>query len=268
MKSLSPGAPAFFVVVCLPTPLALGVTYVYDLWWLLLASIIYAKLLAVVGVQIGLHRYFAHRSFATSKAKHILLCCASVLSGTRVTSWALTHLHHHRNSNTDRDLHSPHVDSFLQATVLWPLRSRDWFNSKNMAGISPNLLRDKYVMFIHTHYNSIWATLIILSLLISWKVCLFALLFPASFVTLNSLVMTNGFSHMELPGSYRNFDTPDKSTNNKWVQAFQIGEGLHNNHHKYPSRYSQAVESHERDPVAWIVEKLFIETDSNSKYKL
>jgi len=144
----------------------------------------------------------------------------------------------------------------------------EWWASRQISHSPVSLFTDKYVKFVHENWHTIWAILICVTLLISWKICLFLLIFPAAFITMNASVMTNGLAHLSIPGSYRNFETADKSTNNKWIQAYQIGEGLHNNHHRYPNRYSQAVEPGERDPAAWIVEKFFIETDPNSKYKL
>lgn len=249
-------------------PLAITMAYIHGLWWWLLAGILYSKVLAVFGVQIGLHRYFSHRTFTTGKYRHIFLCWASVLTGEGTPiGWASTHYHHHKFSDTDKDIHSPNQDSFIQATLTNRLVP-NLVEIRQMTYLPIALLKDRYVKFVHEKWDTIWVTMIIVTLLISWKICLFMLLFPAAFATINSSVMTNGFAHLNLPGSYRNFETSDKSTNNKWVQFFQIGEGLHNNHHRYPNSYSQAAMPGEYDPVAWLVEKLFIETDPNSKYKL
>lgn len=260
---------AYHVVYYLTIPTAIIVAYIYGLWWWLLAGVIYSKVLAVFGVQIGLHRYFSHRSFTTGKFRHIFLCWISLLAGEgSPIQWGTFHVHHHKNSDTSRDIHSPNVDTFAHATLYWGMESMDWFKSKGIAPPSFALLNDRYVSFVHKYWYIIWIILITVTLIISWKVCLFLLLFPAMFATLNSSVMTNGLAHLNLPGSYKNFELTDKSTNNKWIQAYQIGEGLHNNHHKYPGRYSQAVTEDEFDPVAWIIEKFFVENDPKSKYKL
>lgn len=260
---------AYHIVYYSGIPLAIAMAYTYNLWWWLLAGIVYAKILAVFGVQIGLHRYFAHRTFTTTKIKHIFLCWSSLLCGEgSPLTWATLHLHHHKNSDTEKDIHSPHIDGFVHATLTWAMEKEPWWTSRNITHIPIGLLKDKHVKVVHNHWHKIWALLIIGTLLISWKVCLFLLIFPACFTTINSSVMTNGLAHLMLPGSYRNFETNDKSTNNKWVQFYQIGEGLHNNHHRYPGNYNQAAVPGEFDPVAWLVEKFFIETDPKSKYKL
>jgi stearoyl-CoA desaturase (delta-9 desaturase) len=41
----------------------------------------------------------------------------------------------------------------------------------------------------------------------------------------------SSLSHMKLPLSYRNFDTPDDSYNNIVIGILSFGFGWHNNHH-------------------------------------
>jgi fatty-acid desaturase len=68
----------------------------------------------------------------------------------------------------------------------------------------------------------------------------------------------SALTHIKLPGSYKNFDIDDDSWNNKWLHAFDLGEGLHNNHHKYPGRYNEACMPGEFDFAGYLVEKLFV----------
>ena len=197
-------------------PLAIVLAYSYDLWWWLLAGVVYAKILGLVGVQIGLHRYFSHRTFTTSKIRHILLCWSSLLCGSgSPIAWATWHLHHHKHSDTDKDIHSPNIDSFVHATLTWGMEGDEWWASRQISHSPVSLFTDKYVKFVHENWHTIWAILICVTLLISWKICLFLLIFPAAFITMNASVMTNGLAHLSIPGSYRNFETADKSTNNK-----------------------------------------------------
>jgi len=54
---------------------------------------------------------------------------------------------------------------------------------------------------------------------------------------------------------YRNFNTPDKSTNHPVVAFLAWGEGWHNNHHKYPFSAKQGLSRFEFD-ASWIWIKL------------
>src|SRR6185295_4810329 len=59
-------------------------------------------------VVIGYHRYFAHRSFKTSRAMQFVLAVGGSLGAERgVLWWADTHRYHHRHADTPRDIHSP-----------------------------------------------------------------------------------------------------------------------------------------------------------------
>jgi fatty-acid desaturase len=68
---------------------------------------------------------------------------------------------------------------------------------------------------------------------------------------------------MNIWGSYRTFEiADDHSTNHKLLHLLDGAEGLHNNHHRYPSRYDMAINQGEFDPAGWAVKKFF-EVKSN-----
>lgn len=260
-------ARSLFAIWIISIPVSFIIAMNYDLWWWFIGGILYSKILAFIGVQIGLHRYFAHRSFATGKLRHIFLCWISVLTGEgSPTQWSMIHQHHHKNSDTDYDFHSPR-DGFWHAALLWPFKGSQWFASRKVNWLPIAYAKDRYINFVHQHYGIIWITLIGITLAIDWKVAIFLLLLPAGFATINSNLITNVFCHMRFPGHYRTFDLQNDSTNNKWLQMYQWGEGLHNNHHKFPQKYTQAHLPNEVDPAAWVIEKLFLVNDSQSKYK-
>ena len=47
----------------------------------------------------------------------------------------------------------------------------------------------------------------------------------------------------------RRYDTPDDSRNNALLAAITLGEGWHNNHHRYPASARQGFRSWEIDPT-------------------
>ena len=69
--------------------------------------------LTMIGVEIGYHRYFTHRSFEAHPAFVWLLGAAgsSAFLGP-VIWWAATHRRHHARTDREGDPHSPH----------WPYR--------------------------------------------------------------------------------------------------------------------------------------------------
>jgi stearoyl-CoA desaturase (delta-9 desaturase) len=229
-----------------------------DLWWWVLAGFVYVKLLNFVFLQIGLHRYFSHNSFKTGKIRNAILAFGSVLTGQgSPITWATIHLHHHINSDTALDPHSPQ-QGFWHTVIMWPIARTNYFTyDKKVTPTPKHLVRNKLAMWVHRNYFAIWTMLIIISVLIDWKITVYLLLAPAGISLLHGNIVTNYLSHVKLPGSYRNFDTKDQSYNNKWIQRFQGGEGLHNNHHKDMGNYNQAKLPNEFDPAAWVVDKFF-----------
>src|SRR3954453_1576373 len=69
---------------------------------------------------VAYHRYFAHRSFKTSRAFQFLLgclCCTNLQRGP--LWWAAIHRRHHRHADGPDDPHSPVRGSFFWAYGGW-----------------------------------------------------------------------------------------------------------------------------------------------------
>jgi stearoyl-CoA desaturase (delta-9 desaturase) len=73
------------------------------------ALVAIGSLLAMVGVELGYHRYFAHRAFEAHPAFAWLLGAlgSSALLGP-VMWWVATHRRHHARTDREGDPHSPH----------------------------------------------------------------------------------------------------------------------------------------------------------------
>jgi stearoyl-CoA desaturase (delta-9 desaturase) len=65
------------------------------------------------------------------------------------------------------------------------------------------------------------------------------------YIVVNAMV--NGLGHVM---GYRNFE--NQATNLQWLALISAGEGLHNNHHEYPTSARLSVRGREFDP-AWPV---------------
>jgi len=58
-----------------------------------------------------------------------------------------------------------------------------------------------------------------------------------------------------LPWSgYRTHNSADDSRNSPLASLLSLGEGWHNNHHAFPSRYFHGEKWWEVDPSRWIIE--------------
>lgn len=231
---------------------------VYGAWLLLLASYLWSRWVGFLGNQIALHRYFTHKSFATTPAKHKFLLWFSILGGEgSPITWASHHRHHHKYTEADRDIHSPH-ESILLSTVAWQIKPASWWLSeKQVRTIPKDLLRDKAIKFVDKNYYNIWTVLILTSLLIDWKLCVFFVLAPVGHGIINGAI-GNWLGHYKIFGSYRNFETTDKTYNNKFIAFYLGGEGLHNNHHYDSTQYDQALKPGEIDLGGKFVRKFFV----------
>jgi fatty-acid desaturase len=72
------------------------------------------------------HRYFAHRSYRTSRPVQFILGLFGTLTVQRGPLWwAATHRVHHRYADHPGDLHDPRRHGFLYAHSLWFLDRRN-----------------------------------------------------------------------------------------------------------------------------------------------
>src|ERR1700733_13177657 len=86
---------------------------------LLCAATYVVRMFGITGCY---HRYFAHRSYKTSRFMQFWLAwlgCSALQKGP--LWWAAHHREHHRHSDTPSDPHSPLATSFWWAHVGWIL---------------------------------------------------------------------------------------------------------------------------------------------------
>lgn len=194
------------------------------------ALLLLAALVPVRGLltTVGLHRYFSHRSFKTSRAAQFLLgclCCTNLQRGP--LWWAAVHRHHHRHSDTPDDAHSPVRGGFLWAYCGWmfaTLEEPDWTTVKDLTRY-PELvwLERLWLVPAALMAGACW-------LLGGWQaVCVGFCL--SAVVALHGASVVNSVGH--LVGS-RRYETADGSRNSLVLALVTFGDGWHNNHHHYP----------------------------------
>ena len=181
----------------------------------------------------GYHRYFAHRSFRTSRWFQFLLAagaCTAVRGGP--LWWPALHRHHHRFSDSADDVHSP------AKGALWTYGG--WLLSGRFTETPYALVRDLAAFPELRWLNRNWLlppTLLALSVLLVGGWSAFALGFCLSTVILlHSLALTDVAAHSF---GWRRYETPDTSRNSLLVSFFFLGEGWHNNHHHYQRASNQ-----------------------------
>ena len=208
--------------------------------------------MSVFATTIYLHRSVTHRGVEFHPAVAFLMHLELLLfTGIIPRQWAAVHRKHHHHSDEEGDPHSPRV------LGLWTVLFGNYFLYKKEAN-NPATIRkytpdyrpdaiDRLPMFIQNY--SIFAGLAIFMLMFGWAWGLAAwAAHIVAYVLLNSSI--NSLCHMI---GYRNFD--NLATNIQIIALLTGGEGLHNNHHEYPTSARFALRGREID-LAWPVIQL------------
>ncbi len=222
-------------------------------------------LFCMLGITIGFHRFFAHKSFETSRPFSLFLAAVgSMAAQGPLLFWVATHRSHHAYSDRVGDPHSPnlHGNGFSGLLHGWWHAHIGWMFSGNIADWSHfarDLMRDRGLFRINQQYFY-WVLLglvipAVLGGLIgqSWIGAFLGFLWGGlvRICLVNQASWCVG-SVCHMFGS-RPFSTGDHSANNHLVAVLAFGEGLQNNHHAFPSSYAHRVRWWEPDLSATVL---------------
>lgn len=192
----------------------------------------------------GSHRYFAHRSYKTSRGFQLFLACLAAASAQRGPIWwAQHHRHHHRHSDTPDDMHSPVHAGFWHAHFGWFLDPRNIDTDLDKVR---DLSRYPELVFVNKyHYVFPYLILAIMFCIGQYTTLLGADVtglsaavwgfFLSTMLSLQATFVVNTITHGRTPRffSYRRFQTTDTSSNNWLLCVPTMGASWHNNHHRY-----------------------------------
>lgn len=205
---------------------------------------------SVLFTTIFLHRTVTHRSLKLHPAVGALMHFhLKLFTGLHPRQWAAVHRKHHQFSDKEGDPHSPYLFGLWK--VFWFnafYYRREANNEATLRRYTPDYKEDIVDKIPFGSYGAVvgWA-IFILMFGLAWGTGLFW--FQAvAYILLNSSI--NSVCHMI---GYRNFD--NTATNVRWIAWITGGEGLHNNHHQFPSSARLSVKPYEFDP-AWLVIRL------------
>ena len=217
-----------------------------NVFWMFLITCVILQA-SVFITTIYLHRAQCHRGLdlhpVVANLMHLEL---SLFTGIVPREWVAVHRKHHHYSDKEGDPHSPYL------LGLWHVFFGNYFYYKKEIA-SESTIR-KYtpdhkpdlVDRIPGIRFGVLGGLAIFMLMFGWAWGIAAWVFHVvAYILLNSSI--NSICHMI---GYRNFD--NKATNVQLIALLTGGEGLHNNHHEYPSSAKFALRKREIDP-AWFV---------------
>jgi stearoyl-CoA desaturase (delta-9 desaturase) len=259
-------------VVVTVAPVGLLALAMWSAWggalrWPDLVVLAVTYLLTGLGVTVGYHRLFTHRSFKTSPPMRALLAAlgSAAIEGP-VIEWVSNHRKHHRFSDQPGDPHSPHVDrasgwrgalgGLLHAHVGWIFSGADMASEERYA---KDLLADPVVRFIDRTF-------------VLWVLA--GLAFPFGFGVALTGSIAGGLTGLLWGGAVRifflhhatfsinslchffgrrRFTTGDESRNLSWLSLPTLGEAWHNNHHAFPTSARHGLRWWQLDPSAWLI---------------
>ncbi|MET0661348.1 MAG: acyl-CoA desaturase [Steroidobacteraceae bacterium] len=190
----------------------------------------FVRMFAVTG---GYHRYFSHRTYKTSRVfQFILAFLAQTTAQKGALWWAAHHRQHHRFSDQHGDLHSPVIDGFWYSHMGW------LFNGTAATDYSkiPDFAAYPELRFLNRYHLLPPIALGVATFLVLGWSGLFVGFFLSTVLTWHATFTINSLSHVF---GKRRFATTDDSRNNWLLALLTLGEGWHNNHHRFPASTRQ-----------------------------
>lgn len=253
--ALIEGSPLLLVhVVALFTPFT-GISKVA-----LLACLV-TYLLRVFALTGGFHRYFSHRSYKTSRVfQFILAYWGTAAAQLGPLWWAAHHRHHHKHSDTAEDIHSPKYNGFLWAHIGWLFSGRfndtryemvkDWMRYPELrfldrfSVVAPISLAVG-LYFIGEALGAPYGTS-------GWQMVMWGF-FVSTVLVYHVTFCVNSVTHIF---GKKRFATRDESRNSFALALVTMGEGWHNNHHRYPISARQGMYWWEIDITYYVLKFL------------
>lgn len=266
----------FLLSVALPTAAMLALPWLLPVWpdahsaaWAAALLLGMWFLVGGIGVSVGLHRHFSHRSFEAVPALRLLLGVLGAMAAQgSVVYWVSLHRMHHAASDRPGDSHSPR-------DAAWPGASRwraawqghiGWVLGHDVpkpTRYARELIGDPQARLLGRLYPWCVAAGLVLPALLAgaalggWQ----ALLFGAYWGGIVRIALghhiiwaINSWCHL---AGRRPHDTADSSTNVAWLSLLSWGESWHNNHHAQPTQAQFGRNWREPD-IGWWVLRLFV----------
>jgi stearoyl-CoA desaturase (Delta-9 desaturase) len=254
-------------------PLLGFVAVVVSLWgrgfaWIDCGLLLGMYVLTVVGVTVGYHRLFTHRSFETNKVvQFVLAVLGSMAAEGPLLKWVAVHRRHHQHSDTHKDPHSPHEQGagFLGLLRgLWHAHV-GWFFQPDPPNL-PHYVKDLHqsrLLRTASKLFPLWVTLGVLLPAVlgglltgTWLGILTGMLWGGLariFLVHHVTWSINSICHL---WGRRPFRTGDDSRNNFIFGALGFGEGWHNNHHAFPTSARFGLRWWQIDLGYWFIRAL------------
>jgi stearoyl-CoA desaturase (Delta-9 desaturase) len=220
-------------------------------WWQIILFALAMTHVTMISVTVFLHRHQAHRALDLHPiASHFFRLWLWLTTGQVTKEWAAIHRKHHAKCEQADDPHSPHVYGIkkvlFEGAELYRAESK---NKETMARFGHGTPDDWIERNLYTRYS--WqgvGVMMIIDLTLFGALGLAVWALQMAWTPITAAGIINGAAHF---WGYRNFESPDASTNLVPWGIIIAGEELHNNHHTYPTSAKLSVKPYEFD-IGWM----------------
>jgi len=261
---------AFVILPMIALVAAIPLVWGWGVQWHDLGMMAALYVVGCLGITVGFHRHFTHKSFKASTWLRVVLGVAGSLAAQGpVLNWVADHRRHHAYSDKEGDPHSPWLfgtsapavaKGFIHAHFGWLLDR----GKTNLRRFVPDLLADRAILRVSNSFGWLVAASLLLPALIgglvtwSWWGAATGF-FWGGIVRMGVLHhitwSINSICHMI---GRRPFASRDRSRNFWPLAILSMGESWHNLHHADPTCARHGVLRGQVDISArliWIFER-------------
>jgi stearoyl-CoA desaturase (delta-9 desaturase) len=220
-------------------------------WWQVILFTLALTHVTMISVTVFLHRHQAHRALDLHPGvAHFFRLWLWLTTGQVTKEWAAIHRKHHAKCEQPDDPHSPQVYGIrkvlFQGAELYRAESK---NKETMARYGHGTPDDWMERNLYTRFS--WqgvGLMLVINLTLFGALGLTVWAVQMAWTPITAAGIINGAAHF---WGYRNFESPDASTNISPWGIIIAGEELHNNHHTYPTSAKLSVKPYEFD-IGWM----------------
>lgn len=220
-------------------------------WWQLVLVTLAMTHVTIAAVTIYLHRSQAHRGLDLHPiVSHFFRFWLWLSTGMLTREWVAIHRKHHAKCEREGDPHSPIIYGIEK--VMWQgaeLYREEALNEETLKRYShgtPDDWMERHVYSAHPSLGIFIMMAIDIALFGAFGLCVWAV--QMAWIPFWAAGVVNGLGHYV---GYRNFSSPDSSTNLIPIGILIGGEELHNNHHAYGTSAKFSSKWYEFD-IGWM----------------
>ena len=218
----------------------------------------WVRMFAVTGIY---HRYFSHRTYRMNRFwQFVFAIWGGTASQRGPLWWAAQHRHHHAHSDEPEDVHSPLQHGFYWAHIGWLTDRQNLATDMKMVS---DLAKFPELVFLN-RFDILVPFLTAVAMYgvgaafeafapglgtNGWQMLVWGF-FVSTTILFHCTCFINSLAHVF---GNRRYNTTDDSRNSLLLAIITMGEGWHNNHHRYPSSARQGFYWWELDVTYYIL---------------